>query len=159
MNSTTTFHLIDAFNSNTDDNFAGGDKVHDNPNTWNWMLNPVNDKLDMNNGLIHVIKDPITQHTWVMVAGDRLSNNGDAYIDFEFLQNTLTTTPLVGGTGGFSSAGPNCGRTVNDFLRDGKVDERRNSPGLLCLAMGGWRAETIAVIRALVMTMWMSRPP
>src|SRR5262249_52333341 len=38
------------------------------------------------------------------------------YIDFEFLQNTLTTTPLVGGTGGFNSAGPNCGRTLNDFL-------------------------------------------
>ena len=116
VDSTTTFHLIDAFSSGTDDNFAGGDKVDDNPNSWNWTLNPVNDKLDMNNGLIHVIKDPITQHTWVVVAGDRLSNNGDAYIDFEFLQNTLTTTPLVGGTGGFSAAGPNCGRTVNDFL-------------------------------------------
>ena len=116
MDSTTTFHLVDPFSSATDDNFGGGDKVDDNPTSWNWVLNPVNDKLDMNNGLIHVIKDPITQHTWVVVAGDRLSNNGDAYIDFEFLQNTLATTPLVGGTGGFSSAGPNCGRTVNDFL-------------------------------------------
>src|SRR4051812_23907231 len=116
VDSTTTFHLVDPFNSATDDNFAGGDKVHDNPNSWNWTLNPVNDKLDMNNGLIHVVKDPITQHTWVVVAGDRLSNNGDAYIDFEFLQNTLTTTPLVANSGGFSSAGPNCGRTVNDFL-------------------------------------------
>src|SRR5437763_9487911 len=113
---TTTYHLVDVFNSSTDDNFAGGDKVHDNPNTWNWVLNPVGDKLDMNNGLIHLTKDPVTGHTWVMVAGDRLSNNGDAYIDFEFLQNTLTTTPLVANSGGFSSAGPNCGRTVNDFL-------------------------------------------
>ena len=116
VDSTTTFHLVDAFNSGTDDNFAGGDKVDDNPNTWNWTLNPVNAKQDINNALIHVIKDPITQHTWVVIAGDRLSNNGDAYIDFEFLQNTLTTTPLVAGTGGFSSAGPNCGRTINDFL-------------------------------------------
>ena len=80
------------------------------------MLNPVSDKEDMNNALIHVTKDPVTGHTWIMVAGDRRTNNGDAYIDFEFLQNTLTTTPLVGTTGGFSSAGPNCGRTVNDFL-------------------------------------------
>src|SRR5438874_3772874 len=98
-----TFHLVDAQNSATDDNFGGGDKVHDNPNTWNWTLNPVNDKQDMNNALIHVTKDPITQHTWIMIAGDRLSNNGDAYIDFEFLQNTLTIAP----PNGFSSAGPN----------------------------------------------------
>src|SRR5256884_1571165 len=41
VDSTTTFHLVDAYNSATDDNFAGGDKVHDNPNTWNWTLNPV----------------------------------------------------------------------------------------------------------------------
>src|SRR5947209_11431894 len=116
VNSATTFHLVDAYSSATDDNFAGGDKVHDNPNTWNWTLNPVNDKQDMNNALIHVAKDPITGHTWIMVAGDRLDNKGDAYIDFEFLQNTLTTTPLVAGIGGFSSAGPNCGRTLNDFL-------------------------------------------
>src|SRR5204863_684392 len=116
VNSATTFHLVDPFNSGTDDNFAGGDKVDDNPNTWNWTLNPVGDKQDMNNALIHLTKDPITGHTWVMVAGDRLSNNGDAYIDFEFLQNPLSTTPLVGTTGGFSSAGPDCGRTANDFL-------------------------------------------
>src|SRR5207253_3080272 len=116
VDSTTTFHLVDAYSSATDDNFNGGDKVDDNPNTWNWARNPVNNKLDMNNALIHVTKDPITGHTWIMVAGDRLDNKGDAYIDFEFLQNTLNTTPLVAGTGGFSSAGPNCGRTLNDFL-------------------------------------------
>src|SRR5207302_489270 len=52
VDSTTTFHLVDAFSSATDDNFAGGDKVDDNPNTWNWTLNPVNNKLDMNNALI-----------------------------------------------------------------------------------------------------------
>src|SRR5881394_3209188 len=56
VDSTTTFHLVDAVNSSTDDNFAGGDKVHDNPTSWNWTLNPTNDKLDMNNGLIHVTK-------------------------------------------------------------------------------------------------------
>src|SRR4029077_20587755 len=48
---------------------------------------------------------------------DRLSNNGDAYIDFEFLQNTLKTTGSIGaGGGGFTSAGPDGGRTVNDFI-------------------------------------------
>ena len=155
VNSAITFHLVDAFNSGTDDNFAGGDKVHDNPNTWNWTLNPVNDKLDMNNALIHVIKDPITQHTWVVVAGDRLSNNGDAYIDFEFLQNTLTTTP----PNGFSSAGPNCGRTINDFLLTLKLTQGGTVPQTSLSRDGSWRAETPPVIRPLVMIMWMSRLP
>src|SRR5439155_11563298 len=42
---------------------------------------------------------------------------GDAYIDFEFLQNTLCLTTNANGTsGGFACAGPNCGRTVNDFI-------------------------------------------
>ena len=137
VDSTTTFHLIDPFNSGTDDNFAGGDKVDNNPNTWNWTLNPVNAKQDINNALIHVTKDPITQHTWVVIAGDRRSNNGDSYIDFEFLQNTLTTTPLVAGTGGFSSAGPNCGRTINDFLMTLQFTNGGTVPDVLCLAMGG----------------------
>src|SRR5262249_55655259 len=48
VNSGTTFHLVDPFNSSTDDNFAGGDKVDNNPNTWNWTLNPVNAKQDIN---------------------------------------------------------------------------------------------------------------
>src|SRR5204862_1966865 len=39
VDSTTTFHLVDPFNSITpDDNFAGGDKVDNNPNKWNWTL-------------------------------------------------------------------------------------------------------------------------
>ena len=36
VDSNTTFHFIDPYNTNTDTNFAGGDKVDDNPNTWNW---------------------------------------------------------------------------------------------------------------------------
>src|SRR6266704_654726 len=65
----------------------------------------------MNNGLIHGQKDG-NGDTWIIIAADRLSNNGDDYIDFEFLQNTLSPT----NSGGFTSAGPNCGRTLNDFL-------------------------------------------
>src|SRR5437762_1735389 len=93
VNTATTFHLVDLYNSATDDNFAGGDKVDHNPNTWNWTLNPVNDKQDINNALIHVVKDPITQHTWIIIAGDRLSNNGNGLIDFEILQNLLLSSP------------------------------------------------------------------
>src|SRR2546422_1561593 len=46
------------------------------------------------------------------MAADRLSTSGDSYIDFEFLQNTLTRT----NSGGFVSAGPHGGRTTGDLL-------------------------------------------
>ena len=47
-----------------------------------------------------------------MIAADRLSTSGDSYIDFEFLQNTLTRNS----DGSFSSAGPDGGRTSGDLL-------------------------------------------
>ncbi|HXJ57631.1 MAG TPA: hypothetical protein VNU68_13305, partial [Verrucomicrobiae bacterium] len=56
-------------------------------------------------------------HQWIVVSGDRRSDNGNAYIDFEFLQSSLTLTTNAGGTnGGFASAGPHGGRTTNDFI-------------------------------------------
>src|ERR1051326_3036334 len=116
ITSGTTFHAIDAYQSGTDNNFAGGQKFDGNPNTdWPWVSNPVNDKEGLNNGLIHFTTCPTNGHTWVMVAADRFSNNGDAYIDFEFLQATLSIT---GGptSGGFSSAGPDGGRTAGDLV-------------------------------------------
>src|SRR5438094_4478207 len=69
-----------------------------------------------------------------MVAGDRFKDNGDAYIDFEFLQNTLSTTP-----GGFSSAGPNCGRTINDFLVTVKLTHGGTLPDFF---VSRWQAAT-----------------
>jgi hypothetical protein len=117
-----TFHYYDAYNSKCDDGFDGGQKFDDNPNNWTWNFGLVSDKQDINNALIHVTKDS-NNHTWLVVAADRLSNNGDAYIDFEFLQNELdvitnspSLCPAAGGGGVFSSSGPNCGRTTNDFL-------------------------------------------
>jgi hypothetical protein len=114
VNGSITFHLIDAYSSGTDNNFKGGMKVDDNPNRWLWVSNPVNNKQDINNGLVHFAKAP-NGDQWVMVAADRLSNNGDAYIDFEFLQNGLS---LTGGptSGGFLGQGPDSGRTVGDIL-------------------------------------------
>jgi hypothetical protein len=120
IGSTTTFHLTDPYNSNTDNNFSGGNKFDGNPNPvgtdpgWTWVNNPVGDKVDINNALIHFTRS-LNGHQWVIVAADRHSDNGDAYIDFEFLQNTLSVT---GGptAGGFSSSGPNGGRTEKDFV-------------------------------------------
>jgi hypothetical protein len=110
-----TYHLTDAYNTNTDNNFAGGQKFDGNPNSWTWVSNPVGAKDDLNNGLIHFTTGTNDGHTWVMVAADRLSKNGDAYIDFEFLQTNMTVT---GGptSGGFLSYGTNGGRTAGDFV-------------------------------------------
>jgi hypothetical protein len=121
VNGTTTFHLTDVFGSNGDNNFTGGRKVDQNPNTdWAWTFNPVNNKQDINNALVHITTstatDPISgqpvEHTWVIVSADRFSNNGNAYVDFEFLQKSLTANA----DGTFTSAGIDCGRTVNDFI-------------------------------------------
>jgi hypothetical protein len=111
LNASTTFHLVDLYNSGMDDNFDGGLKVNQDPNAWTWTKNPVNDKEDINNALVHFSKDE-DGHLWVIVAADRLSTNGNAYIDFEFLQNKLT----INSDGSFTSAGPNGGRTVGDFI-------------------------------------------
>lgn len=111
LNASTTFHLTDLYNSGMDDNFKAGLEVHDNPNSWKWVRNPVNAKEDINNALVHFSKDA-NGHLWVMVAADRLSTNGNAYIDFEFLQNKLS----INSNGTFTSAGPDGGRTAGDFI-------------------------------------------
>ncbi len=135
VNPNTTFHLVDVYNSGTDNNFGGGNKVDDNPNTatslkWGWVNNPVGNKVDMNHALIHFARDT-SNHQWLVLAGDRLSDSGDAYIDFEFLQNTLSMTTNAGGTtGGFASAGPNCGRTTNDFILTIALTKGGKSAGL-----------------------------
>src|ERR1043166_7242361 len=130
VNPAITFHLIDLYASSSDNNFAGGKKVDDDPNTWTWVENPVNTKQDINNAAIHFTTDA-NGHNWAVVSADRLSNNGDSYIDFEFLQNTLSLTTNPGGTsGGFTSAGPNCGRTVNDFILTLSFTKGGTKPGL-----------------------------
>src|SRR5262249_48128708 len=115
LNSLTTYHLIDAANNPIDNNFNSG-KADDDPNTWTWVLNPVGKKVDVKHALIHASKDA-NGHTWLTLAATRESNNGDAYVDFEFLQNSLSVVTNADGTGGaFSSAGTNGGRTINDFV-------------------------------------------
>src|SRR5262249_17528285 len=129
----------DLYSSGSDDNFAGGHKFDENPNSWTWVSNPVNNKQDINNALIHFSTDN-TGAQWIMVAADRLSNNGDAYIDFEFLQNTLTKT---GGptAGGFSSAGPDGGRTVGDFVLTLSLTRGGSSAGF---AISRWEAVPVS---------------
>ena len=111
QNSSTTFHLPDPYNTSSDKIFGGGDKVDDNPNHWTWVAGTANNKTDMFNALIHFTTNPKTGEVWVVFASDRLSNNGDAYIDFEFLQSPMNRTES-----GFSTEGLNGGRTKGDFL-------------------------------------------
>jgi HYR domain len=111
LNSGTTFHLVDPFNSASDDTFAGGLKWTDNPNSWRWTTGGASSKTDINNVLLHVSSDA-NGHTWIIIAADRASTSGDSYIDFEFLQNPLTRNS----DGSFTSSGPNGGRTTNDMV-------------------------------------------
>src|SRR6266566_756864 len=111
LNPATTFHIIDPYNSSSDLTFSGGLKWTDDPNTWKWTTGKPSGKTDINNVLVHIASDT-NGHIWVVIAADRLSTSGDSYIDFEFLQNTLTRNS----NGAFVSAGPNGGRTTNDVL-------------------------------------------
>ena len=110
LNPLTTFHFVDPYGGN-DLTFAGGQKWFDNPNTWQWTGGKASSKTDINNVLLHITTDT-NGHVWAVIAADRLSTSGDSYIDFEFLQNTLTRNT----NGYFVSAGPNGGRTTNDLL-------------------------------------------
>ena len=112
INTKTTYHLYDEYNSLTDNIFGGGDKVSDNPNNMTWVTSTANNKTDMNNALIHFTTDA-NGNVWFVFAADRLSNSGNAYIDFEFLQNELTKTATGFATTASNSTG---GRTEGDFL-------------------------------------------
>jgi len=102
--------IIDDYNSKSDLIFQGS-KFNDNPNTWSWTTGKASSKNDINNAIFHLDNDD-SNNTWLMVGGDRLSTTGSSYIDFEFLQNTVTRND----DGGFNSAGPDGGRTVNDMV-------------------------------------------
>ncbi|HLP71578.1 MAG TPA: hypothetical protein VK155_01670, partial [Bacteroidales bacterium] len=55
---------------------------------------------------------------WCIFAADRQVNNGDAYIDFEFLQNSLFQIPYTDdpSSGYFQGNGPHGTRTIGDIL-------------------------------------------
>ncbi len=111
VNSNYTSLVRDVFGTNADNSFTGGSKFNDNPNTWVWANSSATGKGDINNAMYHLGKDG-SNNEWIFVGSDRAATTGTSYIDFSFLQNTLTTTPGFG----FSSAGPDGGRTVNDIL-------------------------------------------
>jgi hypothetical protein len=113
LDTNTTFHFVDAWNG-SDDVHGNSTHFNENPNIWAWTTGSAPGKTDLNNVLIHFTKHETGCHKWVMFAADRWGNTGTSYVDFEFLQNTVTRTGTI--SGGYVSSGPNDGRTVNDFL-------------------------------------------
>ncbi|HET9057873.1 MAG TPA: hypothetical protein VFN30_13590 [Chitinophagaceae bacterium] len=111
LDSTTTGLRKEPYNSNTDSSFTQGSKFNDYISSLRWG-GGAPDKCDINNAMYHVSTDPGNSHQWIIIGGDRLSTSGTSYIDFEFLQNTVT--PNSNGT--FTGGGPHGGRTVNDRL-------------------------------------------
>ena len=109
------YRLIDLYNDqDADDIFDGGNKLNDNPNDWGWRSQKPPAKDDINTAMVFIAVNPVDNHIWLAISGDRFSTNGTSYLDFEFYQNPITKTggPL---TGGFTSTGPHNGRTVGDI--------------------------------------------
>jgi hypothetical protein len=113
VNPATTQLLVkDAYNSTSDLVFKGGNKFDGNPNTdWGWTASKPTGKDDINNAMYHLYTDGTNR--WLIIGSDRLATTGTSYIDFEFLQKTLTRNPSGGG---FTSAGLDGGRTVDDIV-------------------------------------------
>src|SRR5688572_21519760 len=106
-----TVHVLDGIEAADANVFDGSNKVFANPNTYKWKAGSVPQKDDIQNGLVHFSEDNAGDH-WMRIAGDRKSINGASYIDFEFLQSTLTKN----NNGTFNSQGPDGGRTIGDIL-------------------------------------------
>jgi len=107
-------HVSDKFNIiNQDTIFAGNEKdfmfaVPD----WHWKLGTAKDKNDIANGAAAIVNSVNYQGntltgTYLVFAGDRIANDGDAQIGFWFFQNG--TAPVADGN--FSPE-----KTVGDLL-------------------------------------------
>ncbi|MGZ3859957.1 MAG: PKD-like domain-containing protein [Flavisolibacter sp.] len=101
----------DLYNTTSDSVFATGSKFNDSIGSLHWATSSAPTKNDINNALYHVASDPSLGDQWAFIAGDRFSTSGTSYIDFEFLQGTLTVNP----NGSFTGSGPNGGRTIGDI--------------------------------------------
>lgn len=115
------FHKMDLYSDANDEGFDGGNKLFHDPNTWGWSSKKQLSKDDMNHSLVFVTKDA-DDNIWVLISGDRASENGTSYLDFEFYKTSIAMTgpnqtgpPVVGGKGGFLTLGPHGGRTVGDL--------------------------------------------
>lgn len=110
-NTVTTALQRDAYNSNQDDIFTQGSKFNDYISALHHGLGGAPNKNDIHNGVFHAAGDNATpSNQWVFIGGDRLDVAGTSYIDFQFLQGTIST-----GASTFTGSGLAGGRTINDI--------------------------------------------
>jgi uncharacterized repeat protein (TIGR01451 family)/gliding motility-associated-like protein len=102
--------VIDPYDVSTDQIFQGS-KFNQDPGSWSWTYGKPSGKNDIRNVMYHVGMDA-SNDFWVILGSDRYSTSGTSYIDFEFLQNTVTRNDAYG----FDSEGLDGGRTVNDLI-------------------------------------------
>jgi len=115
INSTTTKFVRDSYDNAADLIFSGS-SFGDNPNDWKWTASKATAKCDIGTALFHSTTS--STQKWLILGGDRFSQSGTSYIDFQFSQGLFTRTAT-----GFSSVGPlgeslasTNGRTVGDFV-------------------------------------------
>ncbi|MFE3870783.1 SprB repeat-containing protein, partial [Flavobacterium sp. ZS1P70] len=123
-----TFFLQDRYENDLSI-FTMSNKINDNPNTYTWGPGNSPNKNEIENAGAHFsYGDPalggLATDLWCLFAGDRQVTTGSSYIDFEFLQKSLTITGattdaagnITGGSGSFTTLGTEGGRTVGDIL-------------------------------------------
>ncbi len=120
-----SLHYKDSYGGVDISAFTSSTKVHDpyGP-TFTWGATQVPNKNEINNAVVHFDfgaspGDP--NDLWCIFSADRMVNNGDAYIDFEFLQHPVeviqTGVDANGRAKGyFDSDGPDGTRTVGDLI-------------------------------------------
>jgi hypothetical protein len=108
-NAVSTRHQTDLYNSGSDDVFTQGSKFTDYISALHWGLSTAPNKNDIHNGVFHASGDA-SGNQWVFIGGDRLDVAGTSYIDFEFLQGTITTNAST-----FTGSGLAGGRTIGDI--------------------------------------------
>ena len=114
-----TYFFRDDISNNDPTIFLGSNKINDDPETYEWGAGSSPNKNEIQTAAAHFTYgdealggDP--DDLWVIFAADRQVTEGSSYIDFEFLQNSLTRTGTTSGT--FVSEGPDMNRTVGDVL-------------------------------------------
>jgi hypothetical protein len=107
----TTRLQRDEYNNNIDDIFTQGSKFNDYISALHWGLGGAPNKNDIHNGVFHASGDNANpSNQWVFIGGDRLDVAGTSYIDFQFLQGTITTNAST-----FTGSGLHGGRSIGDI--------------------------------------------
>ncbi|MGE5316773.1 MAG: hypothetical protein ACM3ME_02170 [Chloroflexota bacterium] len=114
-------HYNDPYEGIDPTTFTSSNKINDDPSTYTWGPNSAGSppKNEINNATVSFSwGNPSlggnANELWAIVAGDRQTITGSSYIDFEFLQNSLFMTGTT--SGGFTTEGPDGGRTEGDVL-------------------------------------------